>query len=548
MSVDPYKASRFGGSKSRTGCSTCKSRHLKCDEGQPSCRRCIKSGRECKPGRSAVGELKVVHYVSFPTNSLNTSPLLNREERRLFHAFRTRTGLELAGVHGPEFWLRYAVCMALSEPAIKHAILSLSAHYERFRLRRSLTVLDEYTTYALRQYTKAISTLTESIKTGSLVYPDTPLVACVLFCAYESISYHLHSAISHAVSGIKLFAERQGSLKALKESSIPAYVLSPLYTRLDIQGLELGDTSFVYQAQLQGHLASKLPLFKSIEEAQWQFDELTNAILHAIHDVDRELTSDLHALDRERSISWCRLQDLIWSYRRWSDYFDKFVSHGASSDDIAPCLLLQTWRYLVEINLRVDLGRGEMDFDCFDAEFQAITDLCLAFLLSHIKTSSELTVQSSATPPLSSASRYGLRHANATATSMRGGYLGIHAQCTPFFSGDLSDPHALRQTTEYLLQISRSLVGPDAAVSSIQVDNGSVLLHDLEPSFCFSPGIVSSLYVTISRCRNPGIRRRALALMQRCKDANVVRASGIPIWQHVLANESSRSRNSALKS
>lgn len=34
----------------RTGCLTCRERHLKCDEGLPDCNNCLKSKRECKRG------------------------------------------------------------------------------------------------------------------------------------------------------------------------------------------------------------------------------------------------------------------------------------------------------------------------------------------------------------------------------------------------------------------------------------------------------------------------------------------------------------------
>lgn len=34
----------------RTGCLTCRERHLKCDEGVPDCQNCKKSNRECKRG------------------------------------------------------------------------------------------------------------------------------------------------------------------------------------------------------------------------------------------------------------------------------------------------------------------------------------------------------------------------------------------------------------------------------------------------------------------------------------------------------------------
>jgi hypothetical protein len=36
--------------RTRTGCLTCRDRHLKCDEGAPSCQNCLKSNRECRKG------------------------------------------------------------------------------------------------------------------------------------------------------------------------------------------------------------------------------------------------------------------------------------------------------------------------------------------------------------------------------------------------------------------------------------------------------------------------------------------------------------------
>lgn len=41
----------------RTGCRTCRERHLKCDEGEPECNNCLKSNRDCKRGL----ELKFNH-------------------------------------------------------------------------------------------------------------------------------------------------------------------------------------------------------------------------------------------------------------------------------------------------------------------------------------------------------------------------------------------------------------------------------------------------------------------------------------------------------
>ncbi|KAJ4296907.1 hypothetical protein N0V90_006955 [Kalmusia sp. IMI 367209] len=44
------KAKSGKSTRTRTGCLTCRDRHLKCDEGAPSCQNCLKSNRECRRG------------------------------------------------------------------------------------------------------------------------------------------------------------------------------------------------------------------------------------------------------------------------------------------------------------------------------------------------------------------------------------------------------------------------------------------------------------------------------------------------------------------
>lgn len=43
----PRKRTRAKAPRVRTGCKTCKIRHLKCDEGKPHCHRCEKDSRVC---------------------------------------------------------------------------------------------------------------------------------------------------------------------------------------------------------------------------------------------------------------------------------------------------------------------------------------------------------------------------------------------------------------------------------------------------------------------------------------------------------------------
>jgi hypothetical protein len=46
--VDPEKEDdKVVKKRTKTGCQTCRSRRIKCDEGKPECHNCIKSKRQC---------------------------------------------------------------------------------------------------------------------------------------------------------------------------------------------------------------------------------------------------------------------------------------------------------------------------------------------------------------------------------------------------------------------------------------------------------------------------------------------------------------------
>ena len=85
---------RLGSRKRRTGCTTCKARRIKCDEGKPGCERCQKAGRKCDG------------YASSSTSSGSISPIersqpqfvdLKDADRRTFDYFVSRAAPLLSG-------------------------------------------------------------------------------------------------------------------------------------------------------------------------------------------------------------------------------------------------------------------------------------------------------------------------------------------------------------------------------------------------------------------------------------------------------------------
>jgi hypothetical protein len=96
-------------------------RHIKCDESQPSCRRCTSTGRTCD------GYSSVVSIFCDITPQLVKS----KTESRYLDLFQSNTVFSLMGFdHGSTFWSYLVPQFVQSSPAILHAALALGALHE----------------------------------------------------------------------------------------------------------------------------------------------------------------------------------------------------------------------------------------------------------------------------------------------------------------------------------------------------------------------------------------------------------------------------------
>ncbi|KAL2126451.1 hypothetical protein VTI74DRAFT_884 [Chaetomium olivicolor] len=132
--------------KSRTGCSTCKARKIKCDERHPACLNCISHGVECpflKAGVAVTAAARIskaqshspVSPASTSTSQPNPAMMLLPEgeklpllELELLHNFATKTYTTLTA--DPmiwEFWRDDVVQLGLSCDHIMRAVLAVSA-------------------------------------------------------------------------------------------------------------------------------------------------------------------------------------------------------------------------------------------------------------------------------------------------------------------------------------------------------------------------------------------------------------------------------------
>lgn len=171
----------------------------------------------------------------------------------------------------------------------------------------------------------------------------------------------------------------------------------------------------------------------------------------------------------------------------WSKAFDTLLETGpiASASDVAK---LQVWRTLIDMTLELNVALGEMAWDAKIEKFRELVSFA------------EIVV---AEQPKGRKMSSGIK---TTSTQISGPHM-------PDMSP--ADMHEDPMHPE------------DHSLTCSEVDYCQSV-SSLKPIFSLDIGIVTPLYVVVSRCRDPAIRRRGLQLMASCN-----RREGI--WDSTLS-------------
>ncbi|KAI9052080.1 hypothetical protein LZ554_004333 [Drepanopeziza brunnea f. sp. 'monogermtubi'] len=301
---------RKSGPRSKTGCSTCKQRRVKCDEAKPGCVRCQNLSRPCG---GYVPETSTTDTpVQEPTIAIHSRLFLllgntyspssaipgTADERRYFHRFCDKTALEIAGSFDPTFWTEKVLRLCHSDAPIRHAVIALGALAESLELtslptRLSLSgfpqidqhCLDEHHKYALRQYSKSISALRIILGDGRR-HLRTSLTSCVLFMTFEAMQGCYEGALTHLRGGSRLLADwrtaRRGQSCRLSQDSLSEIQdgliddLGRMFARLDVQGLFVPPPFPMPESDWEDVIISDS--FSSVEESRESFDFLMQGI------------------------------------------------------------------------------------------------------------------------------------------------------------------------------------------------------------------------------------------------------------------------------
>ncbi|KAM0721535.1 hypothetical protein Q7P37_002460 [Cladosporium fusiforme] len=307
---------RASNPKTRTGCRTCKARHVKCDEEKPSCRRCRSAGRVCAGYASTEPDRRQPYALLLPKPgqvikqiASNASTGIDDWDSMNLEFFYTYTAKDLPGSDLGLPWSNIILATA-SEPTINRAVSALGC------LHRSLTGSSspgsEGFAAPFEQYHQAIVALRKYIdrtpEVGLDVARETTLTATLLLFCFEILSGHDELAMKHLSASFGILTKAHenqlpygsrgdGTLTLTSDQATTTNALTQVYLRLASDWLVSGALHYDNGSwPLQAVCKSTMPThFQSKGDASIHLDAIYSEVMQYDDEVIR------HAMQRHES-------------------------------------------------------------------------------------------------------------------------------------------------------------------------------------------------------------------------------------------------------
>jgi hypothetical protein len=237
---------------------------------------------------------------------------LTSSEKDCFEWYRCRSAVKLPGAFRSNYWTTLLFQACATEPAIRHAVLTLaSAHMEEVR-GAGLTASecnDEQALSTVRLYNKAITYLQPCFSDGRRASVRITLITCALFVYMEFLRGHYTKGIAHLDHGLGLMQCMGSSVKSQDPLSAQVDVwIVTIYTRLLVQVKLFGqELKSPYQSFLSSGIQSNLGPFRSIHHARGTLEH----IILRIFNVQEQIHDLTAATPAEISTARCILQNEI---------------------------------------------------------------------------------------------------------------------------------------------------------------------------------------------------------------------------------------------
>lgn len=183
--------------KLRSGCKTCKRRHVKCDEEQPRCRRCQSSGRMCERNdtlRIAQTSTRTTGGLSLTwSRPLSAQPDAAGFEKLAFKYFQYSCGAIVQNEFRYRPLFEYILQAAQVEPSIWHATVALGS----LQKPENAPIAGNGTAFGFSQYGRAIQILNGNVATSTRMNSEIVLATSLLFATFEVLHKEFSKGSQH---------------------------------------------------------------------------------------------------------------------------------------------------------------------------------------------------------------------------------------------------------------------------------------------------------------------------------------------------------------
>ncbi|KAL1893486.1 hypothetical protein Sste5346_006314 [Sporothrix stenoceras] len=263
--------------KVKTGCATCRTRKVKCDEGRPACQKCVVTGLTCdgyaSPFRVWVSEprqgvaktpISAVPEPVVTSSDGTSSEITPADIAQLQRCFSSKTLFPTVTLDCDDE-ARQILQASQTDPAVRHAVSSLRALRADLEAaaspsegQMSLTHLSHAAAsyaaatgttpsrdYGLQQYCIALSGLASSLSTIGVALPGTPpptirsaLLCCQVFISIEQVRGNFAAMALHIAQGLRILSEYRSHDKGLP--ALDVFVIKLIAAPCKFAGMQRG--------------------------------------------------------------------------------------------------------------------------------------------------------------------------------------------------------------------------------------------------------------------------------------------------------------------
>ncbi|KAJ5731108.1 uncharacterized protein N7483_005616 [Penicillium malachiteum] len=373
----------------KSGCRTCKIRRVKCDESRPACRRCVSTGRACDGygiwggggnpyGQPQSNRALSVYCTPVPSGSMTV------DEQMYFNWFMEKTTKKFAGLFASDFWETLVLQASAQEPAVRHAVVALSAAHRFDRSDSPWAIPATYgfdaEQFTLQQYNKAIHFLRSTTGSTNPYTLRVALITCLVFVTLEFLRGQYKMGSAHLRYGIKLLSNISSPHpRSLMSPSIlsPAEdfahnALIDSYSRLTVQSALFGQVPSNLCIITRDPKENAIPYtFSDVLDARRTLDDLLNRV-HCL----KRYYYDVYSEESQDEPSMFETQKRILAdLSLWRKSFNAslpLLDSGESISQKFRATLLSVYHEMATIMASVCLSDDEMIFDSYTENFIAI--------------------------------------------------------------------------------------------------------------------------------------------------------------------------------